>query len=245
MDEASKLIDWIKAELKRQGKTYADVAQALQLSEANVKRMFAVKRLSLDRLAELANCLGLSIAEVAQEASTGVSRVRGLSPQQEQELVADPKLLLVAVCSLNHWTGDEIGAAYALTQSEVLQRLARLDRLGIIDLLPGNRIRLKTARDFDWLPNGPIHKYFRKFGLHPFLDSAFSGGNEGFHFTHGMLTDAAMDKLKLEMRKLKERFAELHQESLTSPLHKRRGAGFLLAFREWELEAFSDLRRRV
>lgn len=243
MDEASKLIDWIKAELKKQGKTYADVAQALQLSEANVKRMFSVKRLSLDRLAELASCLGLTIAEVAQEASVGSTRVRGLSVLQERDLIADPKLLLVAVCSLNHWTKQEICETYALTPVEVIQRLARLDRLGIIDLLPGDRIRLKTARDFDWLPNGPIHKYFRKFGLHSFLDSAFAGGNEAFHFSHGMLTDAALDKFKLEMRRLKERFAELHQESLISPLHKRRGAGFLLASREWELEAFARLRR--
>jgi transcriptional regulator with XRE-family HTH domain len=242
MDEASKLIDWVKAELKRQGKTYADVAQALQLSEANVKRMFSVKRLSLDRLAELVNCLGLTIAEVAQEASVGSTRVRVLSVQQEQELISDPKLLLVTVCSLNQWTKHEICEAYALTQAEVIQRLAKLDRLGIIDLLPGERIRLRTARDFDWLPNGPIHKYFRKFGLHSFLDSAFAGDNEAFHFSHGMLTDAALDKLMLEMRKFKEKFAELHQESLSSPLQKRRGAGFLLASREWELEVFASLR---
>jgi transcriptional regulator with XRE-family HTH domain len=244
MDEATKLIDWIKAELKRQGKTYADVAKELKLSEANVKRMFAVKRLSLERLVELTNCLGLSITEVVQEASLGVTRVHGLNLQQEQELVTDPKLLLVAVCSLNHWTAQEIGGVYALSETELIQRLVKLDRLGVIDLLPGSRIRLKTARDFDWLPNGPIHKYFRKFGQQSFLDSAFSAGSETFQFSHGMLTDAAMDKLKSEMRKLKERFAELHQESLSSPLHKRRGVGILLASREWELEVFSELRRK-
>jgi hypothetical protein len=39
----------------------------------------------------------------------------------------------------------------------------------ILDLLPGNRVRLNVARDFDWLPDGPFHRFFRAQGQDDFL----------------------------------------------------------------------------
>ena len=58
-----------------------------------------------------------------------------------------------------------------------------------------------------------------------------------------MLTEAAIDKMQAELRRLRITFAELHEESLASPLAKRRGSGLLLAMREWEPAGFTHLRR--
>lgn len=58
-----------------------------------------------------------------------------------------------------------------------------------------------------------------------------------------MLTDVAIAKIHAELRKLRQKFAELHEESLAEPLDKRRGTGMLLAMREWEILAFAQLRR--
>ena len=41
MPQVSPLISTLKKQLKAHGKTYADVAELLQLSEASVKRLFA------------------------------------------------------------------------------------------------------------------------------------------------------------------------------------------------------------
>ena len=38
-----------------------------------------------------------------------------------------------------------------------------------------NRIRVNVARDFDWLPDGPIRAYFREQGLPEFVAGAFGG----------------------------------------------------------------------
>ena len=43
---------------------------------------------------------------------------------------------------------------------ECVRKLAALDRLKIIDLLPGNRIRLRLATHFSWLPDGPDPAFF-------------------------------------------------------------------------------------
>ena len=186
---------------------------------------------------------GEGLAQLAQEASASESRLRTLTAAQEKELVSDPLLLLVAVCALNHWTMKDMLAAYRLSEAECLQRLLRLDRLHVISLLPGNRIRLNVSRDFDWLVDGPIRQYFREQGLVDFLDSRFAHADESLTFSHGMLTASALDKMHAELRQLRQTFALLHEESLASPLPKRRGSGLLLAMREWEPAGFIRLRR--
>lgn len=243
MTELDQLVATLKRRLKSQGMTYGDLARSLGLSEPSVKRMFATRRFSVDRLVNIANLLGFTLAELAQEAAVSERRLHTLSESQERELVRDEKLLLVAVCALNQWTVEDIGAVYRLDEAECILHLTRLDRLRLIHLLPGNRIRLNVARDFDWLPAGPIRGYFLTQGLGDFLRSDFADADQVMGFSHGMLTDAANAKLQVEIRKLRQRFAELHEESLLAPLAKRRGRGMLLAMREWELAAFTALRR--
>jgi hypothetical protein len=58
-----------------------------------------------------------------------------------------------------------------------------------------------------------------------------------------MFTDQALAQILEEMRKLRQKFAELHVASLAASLSKRRGLGLLLAMRRWEPEDFTKLRR--
>ena len=98
MQESTQLISTLKLQLKLQGKTYRDVALALKLSEPSVKRLLTSGRMTLERLIQLSDLLGFSLAELTHEAVAGSeARLRSLSVTQEQELVSDSKLLLVAV----------------------------------------------------------------------------------------------------------------------------------------------------
>lgn len=246
MSEITQLLHTIKHQLKQQGKTYRDVASALALSEASIKRLFrsdSAASISLERLVQLSHFLGFSLMELSQEANAGIARLHTLSQTQEQELVSDIKLLLVAVCAINHWSYADILHAYSLSDAECLQKLLRLDKLRLISLLPGNRIRLNIARDFDWLSDGPIRHYFHAVGMSDFLDARFDHEEESLNFVHGMLTEAATAKLHAELRLFKRKFAELHAESLSAPLKKRRGTALLLAMRVWEPAGFAHLRR--
>lgn len=244
MNEISELVKTLKKRLKAQGMGYRDLAGSLGISEASVKRLFATQRFSLERIVEIAHLLGYTLAELAQDASAAENRLHTLTEAQEREVVSDPKLLLVAVCVLNQWEVGDIVERYRLTEAECIRELVKLDRLRLITLLPGNRVRLNVARDFDWLPHGPIRAYFREEGLGDFLADGFSQDDEVLAFSHAMLTGPAMAKMRTEIRRLRQRFSELHEESLAAPLSRRTGMGLLLALREWEIVAFTRLRRR-
>lgn len=245
MTELTQLMETIKRQLKAKGLAYRDVGRALGISEPSVKRLFSTKRLTVERLAQLAGLLEYTLAELLQEAAAAPLQIHTLSKEQEAHLVSEEALLLVAVCALNHWSLSDIVAAYRMTKAECLKHLLVLDRMGMIELLPGDRIRLRVARDFDWLPDGPIYQFFLQQGLGDFIGSKFDHQDETLEFMHGMLTDHALAQLQVELRRLRAKLAALHEESAAAPLAQRRGIGMLLAMREWEPRGFRGLRRTV
>jgi len=243
MADLALLIATIKRELKRQGLTYRDVAKSLHLSEASVKRLFSSRRLTVARLLEVSTLLGYTLADLAQLAQASAPQLRLLSLEHEARLVAEPKLLLVAVCLLNHWTLGEVVASYRLTEAEAVKRALQLDRMGLLALLPGNRVRLKVSREFDWNPDGAIRAYFRSQGQNEFLADDFAGDLQTHAFVQGMLSGPAQAQLMGELRRLRARFGALHDEGVAVPLAQKQGVGLLLALREWEPAAFAALRR--
>lgn len=78
-----------------------------------------------------------------------------------------------------------------------------------------------------------------------FLKSNFAREDESMAFVHGMFTDQALAQILDELRRMRKKFAELHEVSLSVPLNKRRGIGLLLAMRGWEPANFTALRRQV
>ncbi|MEZ0231489.1 MAG: helix-turn-helix domain-containing protein [Methylophilaceae bacterium] len=243
MNEIAFLIGTIKRLLKKQGINYRDLARLLKLSEASVKRMFAAERMTLDRLSQISGILGFTLSELTQEAAANSEFIKTLTIEQETLLVSDTKLLLTAVCTLNHWKLAEIIEIYKLTEAECLQKLLILDRLRIIDLLPENRIRLIIDRDFAWLKNGPISEFFRIHGQPDFLNGSFVNDDSKM-FIHGMLTDSAFIELQPEIDRLRTKFTELHNQSLSTGLKQKRSASLLLGIRrDWEPAAFLHFRR--
>ncbi|MFJ3058249.1 helix-turn-helix domain-containing protein [Herbaspirillum sp. NPDC087042] len=239
----TQLMTTIKRGLKARGKTYRDVAAALRLSEPTVKRMFSQGNLTVARLAELAGLLDLSLAELTRQAEESQLPLERLTQEQERELVGNTCLLLVAICALNHWSLANILDKYRLGEAECLTHLLALEKMRLISLLPGNRIRLRVARHFEWLPDGPIRRYFQTQGLGDFMDSLFDQSAEQLVFVHGMLSEQAYAQLQGKLARLHREFAELHEESLKQPFAQRRGTGLLLAYRDWEPQAFASLRK--
>ena len=165
MAQTQALIAALKQVLKSRNVTYAEIARRLRMSEASIKRVFAKQTFTLDRLDKICGILGIAITDLAKMVEHEAERVTQLTLEQEREIVADPKLMLVAVHALNLWTLEEMVAHYTISKTDCIRLLARLDRLRIIDLLPNNRIRVIVGRNFQvagsrsavgWIPRaGP------------------------------------------------------------------------------------------
>ena len=243
MSQSSQLIGTLKRELRRQRITYRRVAEALQLSEASVKRLFAGRAFTLDRLEQICELLGLSFAELTQLVEKDLERTNRLTEAQEEELVSDIKLLLMAYLLVNHVEFEEIVATYDIDESEGIRLLARLDRMKIIELLPGNRVRLLITPNFDWLPDGPIQQFFERRIQTEFFDSSFNGPGEIRIFLSGMLSRDANAQVLRRIQQLAGEINELVAESRKLPSEQCFGTSLMIAMRPWEVRVFGDLRR--
>jgi DNA-binding Xre family transcriptional regulator len=243
MTQTSALIDTLKQALKRHGLTYAEVARRLGMSEANVKRMFAAKRFTLNRLEAVCQLMQMELSDLVQLYEDSRQRISQLSEAQEQELVSDEKLLLVAVSVRNRLGFEDIVRNYHISETECIRCLARLDKLKIIDLLPNNRIKLRIDEHFRWLPDGPIDRFFEKQIKNQFLKSRFGGEFQQRLFLFGLLGDASVEVLMKKIQALSREFSELHRQDAQLPLKKRHNIGFMLAMRPWGLGIFESLRR--
>jgi hypothetical protein len=104
---AIMLVDALKRRLKGKGITYAMVAEALELSEASVKRMFSRRDFTLQRLEDICRVTGIDFGELAQEAAAEGEGATSLSADQEREIVSDPTLMLIALCAVGNWTFEQ------------------------------------------------------------------------------------------------------------------------------------------
>ena len=243
MSHAVTLVDTLKRLLKGRGITYAALAEKIGMSEASVKRMFSQKSFTLQRLDEVLSATGIGFDELTA-AQGGPQLVYHLTLAQEREIMSDKQLLVVAVSSMNNMSFDDIVAYYALTPAEVTRHLVRLDKLGFLELLPNNRVKLLIARTFGWIPNGPIQAYFRREAAADYLTSHFDGEDEVMRLVNVMLTRQSKAALCERLQQVANDFARQHQIEARLPLAQRHAVSFIVAARPWVPRAFKELLRQ-
>ncbi len=243
MSTTADLVLALKKELKNAQMTYADLARALGMAESSVKRMLAKGDMPLSRVDAICRALKLDFAELARRVADAQPLLKELTHEQEKAVVADKKLLLAAICVLSQWTLEQMTTHYTLTEAEGVKYLAQLDRIGIIELKPLNRYRLKLAKTFRWRPHGPVMDYFREHALLDYFSGGFDGPGEGVLLVHGAVSRSLAPSFLERMQRVAQDFAQQHQADQKLPEKDREGYTLLLAMRSWEFEAFTKLRR--
>ncbi len=244
MARTAVLVDTLKRELRSRGITYAAVAKHLGMSEASVKRMFARKEFTLSRLDRICERAGMEFSELARLIAPQDAVISQLSYEQEKEFVENHKLMLVALCTLNHWSFDDIVAAYDIPPAECVKLLARLDRLKFIELLPNNRIRLLVSRAFAWIPDGPIQRLFKEQFQVDFFRSKFDKDNELLLVANGALSKPSIAALLARLRKTVAEFSGMRSDDAGLPSAERSPITLLLAARPWGAGFLRKYRRR-
>lgn len=243
MSTSADLVTAIKRELKTAGMTYADLARSLGIAESSVKRMLARGDMPLSRIDAICRALRLDFAELARRVADAQPLPSQLTLDQERAVVADAKLLTVALSVLSQWTVEQLTATYRLTEADCVKYLAQLDRLGIIELRPLNRYRLKLARTFRWLPNGPVMQYFREHVVLDYYGGSFDGPGEGLLLVHGSINRALAPAFVERLQRVAQDFAQQHQTDQRYDSKDREGYTLLLAMRSWNFEVARGLQR--
>lgn len=234
MSQTSHMLDTLKRCLRAKGLNYRDVAEALDLSESSIKRLFSEKTFSLQRLEDVCRYLEMSIYDLARMAATrDDQRHDELSDEQEQALADDPILMSYFYLLLVGWSVPRIGRRLALNQVGQNRYLTRLDRLRLIELQPRNRARLLTDSRIRWNPKGPVRRRYEQRVKDEFVAHRFDTAHDTIKLESAELSDASIMVLQRRIDRFAEEFAELTEIDRSLPADQKRGFGILIGARPW------------
>jgi transcriptional regulator with XRE-family HTH domain len=241
MADQSLIVAELKLALRQRGLNYAAVAKKLSLSVASVKRLFSRGDLSLKRVDQICELLQTGLTEILTQARERPA-ANQLTVAQEQKIVSDPKLFLMAWLVLNRAPLEDIVRSYNFTEREVLRHFYKLDALKVIELQPGNRVRLLVSRHVSWRSGGPVQRYIHQKLLREFTASHFAGPHDEFIFHGGEVSEVALSEIKQVLRNTARQCAEIIERDRV-PRENRHGAAFVLALRPWKYSGFNQFER--
>jgi lambda repressor-like predicted transcriptional regulator len=245
MSTSHDLVAVVKAELKQQGITYAALARELDLAESSVKRMFSRADMPLARVDEICRVLKVDFADLARKVADSRPARRELTQEQERAVVADRKLLLLAICCLSQWTLEQIVGSYRFTEAEVIRGFAKLDRLGIIELKPLNRYRVGVDKTFRWRPGGPVMAYFREQVMGDYFSGDFDRTGEMLMLVHGEIGRGLAHSFVERLQRVGQDFAQQHLADQKLQPRERSGYTLVVGMRNWLFAGFHDLMREA
>lgn len=245
MSECAQIVAVLKRSLKARGTTYRELATAVGLSEASIKRIFAEQTFSLARLEQICAALGLSIMEVARMAAQQTTPGgQQLTIEQEQMLASDSRLLACFHLLLNGRESTAIATELDLSERELRRLLIKLDAAKLIELQPKLKVRLRTSNVISWRSNGPVRRLYEQQVKTEFLQAEFTGRHESISFASAELSEASAKILTRKAEMLARDFAELAALDSGLPDEDKRSMGLLVALRPWVFSMYDGLRKK-
>lgn len=243
MSQISSIVATLKQEMKYQQIKYRDVAAHLDMNETSVRRLFSNESFSLERLEKICELVGMEISDLIYSMEANKKQIQELSLAQETELANDPSLLLVAHLAINGWQFQDIQQHYAFDDPQLISLLARLDKMGMIELMPMNRIKLRITEGFAWQAHGPVMAFFHRVLEKDFFNCKFEAHNEALLVLTGVLTEEANLELKQKIRELEALFLDISRRERKLSVDSRRHVGIVAAIRPMKFSIYDDIRK--
>jgi DNA-binding Xre family transcriptional regulator len=242
--QTAALVDALKKLLKARGTTYRALAAKVGLSEASIKRLFAERTFTLQRLEQFCGVLEVDFFDLAKLARGASATIDEMTVAQEQALAKDSKLLGVFYLLFNDWQPADIHERYALTRAEILKLVLQLERLGLVELLPHDKVRLKVPKTLRLRRDGPIRGAHGRSVVASFIQADFAEAGGLFRFEVRELTRASVAVLQRKLERLAVEFNEIAELDSYLPSDQRETIGMALGIRPYVVSWAMGLKPR-
>lgn len=237
MGLAVEITDKIKKILRFKNLTYKDLAHHLGLSESALKRAFSKEGFSLSRLEAICSFLEISLQDLA-EVNKRHEKACFLTADQELALATDEKLFVIFYLSFD-FSLEAMAQRFDFTPQEIERHLLHLDKLGLIKLLPYNRIQALVTQSIWWDPRGPLSQKYYALIKNDFFSSSFDGDQEAQWFVAAKATPETLDMFRKKMNRLISELRELVDLDEGENV-KKVSFTFFAGYRPWLLPILKD-----
>lgn len=207
LTEYQIVIQNLKELLKRQKRTYRELAEGVGLSESGMKKIFAARDGSFERLTQICRFVGVSLTELLENQQ---SLPVEFTPRQQAAFLKEPLLFQVFwMLVYERQSIEVVKAELRLSHGEAFKVVRRLDVLGMLKLLPGEKIRVPTVKAIHWVGDGEFQqKMYRDWSLALVRDvaGASPAPDQFFILRYLQMTPKTYQEFKQAHRHLEEEF---------------------------------------
>ena len=235
------MMEVLRELLRQHGLRFADVATRLGVTERTVTRWFSADSVETAVLEQMCALIGIDFFTLCELAGKRIdSRPSRPTIQQEQELADSPLLTYLFAQICKGWTAQELRDDIDIPEPVLVGHLIRLDKVGLIDLLPGNEIRLRTSKDMLLNPNGPYARNLNRWLGEVFKDPNVDEDNAAWVCDFMKLTPASREQLARKFRALMQEATELSDSDRRASAPSRQWYGVVLVARPLDIRPFSE-----
>lgn len=238
--EVAAMLACLRRSLRAGGWTAKRLASHFGSSEASVKRWLAGRALTLTRLEQLAALAGLSLAELAEAAARPP---RGLAQEltlaQENALSEDSVLSFLFMVIVGGEDWKDFARDFDLPERLIATELARLEKLALIDRLPGGRVRATVDRNALWRKS-PLRERFESQMKPQFVAMDFSALDAVYASEVVKLSDEGAARLAEAIERHRRELHRLTEADRRSSLLPRRWHAVLYAARPLDARGLKD-----
>lgn len=158
--EFQRIQQALKTIMRSKKLTYQTIAKALKISPATVKRRLNGDDLSLKHLKEFAETLSVSFYELIELSKQNQREPHLFTEEQEKLLSRDLRNMLAFRLIISGQNFSQIKTSLKLSDKELRVIAKAFDRVGLSQLLPGDRFIPLVHFPFKWQLNGPLSNAF-------------------------------------------------------------------------------------
>lgn len=196
----------LKEVMKAKGFTYGLLASKIGTSEVTIKRIFSQgQSCTLDRLFEICEALGVSFFDIVALAKREEEVDYVLTLEQENHFAAKPAHFAILKELIRGVTAEQIKKFWELKDSDYFKILRSLEKLGLIDLLPENKVRIKIRGNIRMAHRGPLAKKILRPQINEFLnhiDRTLENKDVCMHSAETELSEAHIKEFVAEIHAL-------------------------------------------
>jgi transcriptional regulator with XRE-family HTH domain len=171
------LCDSIKKLLRKRGLNYRELAGRMGMSESGLKKILSGPDTSFQRLVQIADALGVTVADLLAHQDRGAFDDVSFTDEQQQFFVKNMP------CFYFYWrlVYERVPLAEAeklqgLTPRDSFRWLKKLDELGLVRLGAQGKVRLPRVTKIRWVGGGPlVEKLYREWAQNAVRDLAKPG----------------------------------------------------------------------
>lgn len=147
-----------KSVMKKQGRSYQDLADHLGISLVSVKRVMSKEEISLSRFLEICNWLDVGIADLEKIAQHNQSHEKiRFTEEQEKFLAKNPEYMSFLFNMFTDKSPEELQKQFGLSNKSLNLYLLRLEKYNLIKKVSG-RYKVTPKRFPSPIPYGELQK---------------------------------------------------------------------------------------